>query len=88
MVDAFVWPLAWLVHIFTQGAFTDWYPYPFLDVTELGLGAALRNAVLVVVLALAFAALFKLADARMPALLRDTPTPDHRVSAPPERSAP
>ncbi|MEU0468249.1 Pr6Pr family membrane protein [Amycolatopsis sp. NPDC006131] len=72
VAGAFVWPLAWLVYIFTQGAFTDWYPYPFLDVTKLGLGAAIRNAGRVVVLALAFAALFKLADARMPALLRDT----------------
>lgn len=53
VAGAFVWPLAWLGYIFTQGAFTDWYPYPFLDVTELSLGAAIRNAGLVVVLALA-----------------------------------
>ncbi|WP_208722394.1 Pr6Pr family membrane protein [Amycolatopsis thermoflava] len=57
-----------------RGAFTDWYPYPFLDVTELGPGAAIHNAGLVVVLALAFATLFKLADARMPALLGNAPT--------------
>jgi hypothetical protein len=25
---AFVWPVAWLVYIFTQGTFTNWYPYP------------------------------------------------------------
>ncbi|MGW4586383.1 hypothetical protein ACWEKJ_03540 [Amycolatopsis thermoflava] len=42
--------------------------------TELGLRAAIRNAGLVVVLALAFAALFKLADTRMPALLGNAPT--------------
>jgi hypothetical protein len=25
---AFVWPVLWLVYIFTQGAFTHWYPVP------------------------------------------------------------
>ncbi|WP_435069838.1 hypothetical protein [Amycolatopsis thermoflava] len=42
--------------------------------TELGLGAAIRNAGLVVVLALTFAALFKLDHTRMPALLGNAPT--------------
>lgn len=46
----------WLVYIFTQGAFTHWYPYPypFLDVTEIGFGTALVNALLVIVLAAGF----------------------------------
>ncbi|MGZ0149113.1 Pr6Pr family membrane protein [Kribbella sp. WER1] len=64
---AFVWPLAWLVYIFTQGAFTHWYPYPFLDVTDLGLPTALRNATLVLVLGLLLAALLKTLDTRLPA---------------------
>ncbi|MEV0794216.1 Pr6Pr family membrane protein [Kribbella sp. NPDC050459] len=63
---AFVWPIAWLVYIFTQGAFTDWYPYPFLDVTDLGLATALRNAGLVLVLGLALAAGFKTLDRKLP----------------------
>ncbi|XVV06615.1 Pr6Pr family membrane protein [Actinosynnema sp. CA-248983] len=67
---AFVWPVAWLVYIFTQGAFTRWYPYPFLDVTRLGFGEALRNALLVVAVAVVFAVLFKLVDRRLPAPLR------------------
>jgi hypothetical protein len=80
---AFVWPLLWLIYIFTQGAFTRWYPYPFLDVTRLGFGKALGNALLVVVLALACAALFKLADSRLAALLRTdggTASGDDRVT--------
>jgi hypothetical protein len=67
---AFLWPVAWLVYIFVQGAFTHWYPYPFMDVTKIGFGAAVRNALLVVVVALVFAALVKLLDRRLPALLR------------------
>ncbi|MET9269472.1 Pr6Pr family membrane protein [Kribbella sp. NPDC003557] len=63
---AFVWPIAWLVYIFTQGAFTDWYPYPFLDVTDLGLPTALRNAGFVLVLGLALAAGFKTLDRKLP----------------------
>ncbi|WP_328610857.1 Pr6Pr family membrane protein [Amycolatopsis sp. NBC_00345] len=67
---AFLWPVLWLVYIFVQGAFTHWYPYPFMDVTEIGFGAALRNALLVVVVALVFAALVKLLDRKLPALTR------------------
>jgi hypothetical protein len=63
---AFVWPLAWLVYIFVQGAFTDWYPYPFLDVTDLGLPTALRNATFVLVLGLLLATAFKTLDNKLP----------------------
>lgn len=63
---AFAWPLLWLLYIFVQGAFTHWYPYPFLDAGKLGLGDAVRNALLVVVLAAAFAALMKLLDRKLP----------------------
>ncbi|MEI8412090.1 MULTISPECIES: Pr6Pr family membrane protein [unclassified Kribbella] len=63
---AFVWPVAWLVYIFTQGAFTDWYPYPFLDVTDIGAGAALRNAVVVVAVGVLLALGLKTLDAKLP----------------------
>ena len=62
---AFVWPLAWLVYIFIQGAFTDWYPYPFLDVTDIGLAAGLRNAVLVLVVGVLLAAGLKTVDSKL-----------------------
>jgi len=71
VAGAFAWPVVWLAYIFTQGAFTDWYPYPFLDVVDLGFGRALFNALVVVVIAIVFAVLFKLVDNRVPALLRD-----------------
>jgi hypothetical protein len=52
---AFIWPLGWLIYTFTQGAFTDWYPYPFLDVTDRGFGHAVRNAALVLVIGVVLA---------------------------------
>ncbi|MFF0338445.1 Pr6Pr family membrane protein [Kribbella sp. NPDC004875] len=63
---AFIWPLAWLIYIFTQGAFTNWYPYPFLDVTDLGLATALRNAAFVLLLGLLLATGLKTLDTKLP----------------------
>ncbi|MFI9815905.1 Pr6Pr family membrane protein [Saccharothrix variisporea] len=70
VATAFVWPVLWLVYIFAQGQFTRWYPYPFLDVTKIGLGPALRNAGFVLLLGVVLALLFRLLDRRLPALLR------------------
>lgn len=53
------YPLAWIAYTFVRGAVVDWYPYPFLDVSEIGLASALvrTGVVAVIFLALAFAAL-------------------------------
>lgn len=59
---ALVWPLAWIVYTFVRGALVDWYPYPFLDVAEVGLGVALRNTLFVVAVAAVLLAIFKLID--------------------------
>ena len=67
VLAAFIWPILWLIYIFIQGAFTHWYPYPFLDVIKIGYGEAIRNVAVIVVLATVFAALFRLADRRLPA---------------------
>lgn len=63
---AFAWPVLWLVYTFIHGYATDWYPYPFLDVTKIGIGAALRNSLLVVVFAALLVLVFKLLDSRLP----------------------
>ena len=47
------YPLAWFVYTLARGARVDWYPYPFVDVSELGYGGVLARAV---GLAFAFAA--------------------------------
>lgn len=48
--------------------FTNWYPYPFLDATEIGLPAALRNASFVLVLGALIALAFKALDHKLPTL--------------------
>jgi hypothetical protein len=70
VLGAFVWPVLWLVYIFGQGAFTRWYPYPFLDVTRLGFGDALRNALFVLLIGVALACVVKLLDRALRSLLR------------------
>ncbi|MEV8443195.1 Pr6Pr family membrane protein [Actinosynnema sp. NPDC051121] len=60
-----VWPVLWILYTFVHGALTDWYPYPFLDVTELGFGTALRNAVIVFAVAAVLAWVLKVVDTKL-----------------------
>jgi hypothetical protein len=39
------YPLGWLAYTLARGAQVDWYPYPFVDVSELGYGGVLVRAV-------------------------------------------
>ncbi len=66
---AFGWPLLWVAYTFVHGAVTGWYPYPFLDAGKLGVGDALRNTSVVVLLALVLALVFKALD-RLPTVRR------------------
>ncbi|MGK9149329.1 Pr6Pr family membrane protein [Plantibacter flavus] len=68
---AFVWPTAWVLFTFIRGGITGWYPYPFLDVTKIGFGAAAVDSLLILVVAIVFAVLLKLVDRFLPAVLRD-----------------
>ena len=52
---ALVWPIAYLLLILATGPIFDWYPYPFLDVAEHGLGVVLLNSLGITVLFLAIA---------------------------------
>lgn len=62
-----IWPVLWIAYTFAHGAITDWYPYPFLDATELGFGAALRNALVVLLAAAVLAWLAKVVDHKLKA---------------------
>lgn len=45
--NAFAWliyPIIYMSYALIQGAITDWYPYPFVDVTKLGYTKALINS--------------------------------------------
>ena len=43
-----LFPLIYLVYSMIRGAFTHWYPYPFLNATELGYGKSLLNIVMMI----------------------------------------
>ncbi len=47
------YPIAWLGYTLVRGAQADWYPYPFVDVSELGYAGVLARSI---VLAVGFAA--------------------------------
>jgi hypothetical protein len=59
---AFVWPVLWTGYTLAHGAFSGWYPYPFLDAAKLGYALALRNVGVVLLIAVAAAMSFKLFD--------------------------
>jgi len=77
---AAVWPVLWIGYTFAHGAVTDWYPYPFTSVTDLGYGAAVRNMAFVVVIALLFGAILWSLDRRLPGgrPVTSIPVPDPR----------
>lgn len=59
---AFLWPITWVAYTFIRGALVDWYPYPFLDVVEIGYGASIRNTSLVLAVAVALVSIFGIID--------------------------
>lgn len=65
VVLSLIWPIAWLVYTLIRGAIVDWYPYPFIDVTELGYGRTLLNSVGIAVVLLGVGWLFLTGDRRL-----------------------
>jgi hypothetical protein len=45
-----LWPVAWTAYTIVRGVVVDWYPYPFLDLDELGWGRVVANVVGIAVL--------------------------------------
>jgi hypothetical protein len=66
----FIWPVLWLVYTFVHGAITGWYPYPFLDVTTIGLADSLRNSGVVLLIGVIIAIVLTLIDHHVPSLVR------------------
>jgi hypothetical protein len=67
MTWAAVWPLLWIGYTLAHGAATNWYPYPFSNVTLHGYPTVLVNLGMVVVIALLLGAALRLLDPRLPA---------------------
>lgn len=59
-------PLAWIGWTFARGAATGWYPYPFLDVGQVGWGQALLTTAAISVGFLVGGALILWADRMLP----------------------
>ena len=72
---ALVWPVAYLLLILATGPIFDWYPYPFLDVAEHGLGVVLLNSLGITVLFLAIAYGAVWADSKLPSAKPDDRAP-------------
>lgn len=64
---AFIWPAAWIAYTLVHGAISGWYPYPFLDVGQLGYPKAVLNIVLILVGAAVVAVILRFLD-RLPSL--------------------
>jgi hypothetical protein len=71
---AFIWPLAYLVGTFVNGAITGWYPYPFVDVAMIGFDAAIRNSAVILAGGVVIVIILKLLDRHLPSLVRDRRT--------------
>lgn len=53
-----IYPLAYLLYILVRGNFYNVYPYPFIDVTNLGITKALANAGVLMLVFIIISALF------------------------------
>jgi hypothetical protein len=60
-----VYPVLWIAFTLIRGEFVGFYPYDFVNVTDLGYGRVLLNCLLVAVLFLALAAGATLLDRRL-----------------------
>lgn len=66
LVLSLIWPALYVIYSFAHGAASDWYPYPFIDVTKLGYLTVIRNGVGLNVLLVGVGALYMWLDHRLP----------------------
>ncbi len=60
-----IFPVCWLAFTLIRGAIVHWYPYPFIDVTQIGYGRALLNCVPPPLFTLGLAAAATVLDGRL-----------------------
>jgi hypothetical protein len=65
LVLSLIWPTLYVVYTLSHGAASDWYPYPFIDVTKIGYLHALGNGLGITVLMVGVGALYMYLDHRM-----------------------
>ncbi len=74
LLPSLIWPVLWLVATLALGPFVNWYPYPFINVNQIGYGRTLINCAVIAVLFFALAALARWADERLPTTASDRDT--------------
>jgi len=62
-----LWPVAWMIYTLLHGqiGYRNWYPYPFLNVARLGLERVALNWLLVTLLQLAVALIYRCLDGQL-----------------------
>ncbi|WP_257667024.1 Pr6Pr family membrane protein [Parapedobacter tibetensis] len=60
-----IYPAIYLLYILIRGKFSDFYPYPFVDVGNLGLSKVLINSVLLISLFVGLSAIFISVERRL-----------------------
>jgi hypothetical protein len=78
-----IWPFAWLIYTLIRGAFTKWYPYPFLDVTTHGYATVAVNSVAVMVVFFLVTGLFWVGDRYLPVTPTGPPLRQSRAATRP-----
>ena len=72
-----LYPFRWLVFTLVRGAVISWYPYPFIDVTQLGYGKTSLNCFWVSLLLFGLAAGATALDARLGPSPNQAPAAEH-----------
>ncbi|MGI8696400.1 MAG: Pr6Pr family membrane protein [Mycobacteriales bacterium] len=65
LVLSLIWPALYVGYSFAHGAATGWYPYPFIDVTQLGYVTVVRNGVGLILLLVGVGAVYLWLDRRL-----------------------
>lgn len=60
-----IFPVCWVAFTLIRGAIVHWYPYPFIDVTQLGYGRVAVNCVLLALLMLGLAGGARVLEGRL-----------------------
>lgn len=58
IVNWLIYPLVYLLSVLTRGALSGFYPYPFIDISKIGLQQTLVNAILLTLFFIVLSALF------------------------------
>jgi hypothetical protein len=65
LLPSLIWPVAWRAATLALGPVVSWYPYPFINVDQIGYGRTLVSCAVIALLFLGLAALARWGDRRL-----------------------